>query len=93
MDAFASYAPSLDDLDDDNLPDWWEAAIGLNLADNGLIDPNDGERGDKDGDGLNNLLEFQAGTSPVNSDTDGDGLSDAEEIYYYRTDPTTSDVI
>ena len=27
------------------------------------------------------------GTSPINTDTDGDSLIDREEIYYYRTDP------
>jgi len=36
--------------------------------------------GDTDGDGLRNLTERQLGTSPWARDSDGDGLSDAEEV-------------
>jgi uncharacterized protein (DUF2141 family) len=61
------------DNDGDGLPDNWETLYGL--------DPNsgtgdNGPYGDPDGDGLNNLGEFYAGTDPFNPDTDGDGLSD-----------------
>lgn len=35
---------------------------------------------DQDGDGLTDWVESHIGTSPVNSDTDVDGLSDAQEI-------------
>jgi hypothetical protein len=49
------------DKDNDGLPDWWEAANGLN--------PNsaagdDGAAGDLDGDGISNYDEFLAGTDP-----------------------------
>ncbi len=37
---------------------------------------------DPDGDGLTNLEEFQKGTNPVNSDTDGDGMPDGWEARY-----------
>jgi len=79
-----------DDLDDDNLPDPWEAATGLDPADNGLGDPGDGQYGDHDADGLTNLEEYQLGTDPLNTDTDGDGLSDKDERDYYHSDPLVS---
>jgi hypothetical protein len=44
--------------DGSGLPDWWEQKYGV-------TDP----YGDSDGDGWNNLQEFQNGTSPTNFDT------------------------
>ncbi|MCF6239028.1 MAG: hypothetical protein L3J79_09535, partial [Candidatus Marinimicrobia bacterium] len=46
---------------------------------------------DPDGDGLDNAAEFAAGSNPNNADTDGDGLSDGDEVNVYSTDPTSSD--
>ena len=46
---------------------------------------------DPDGDGLNNQTEFNLGTNPNLSDTDGDAISDGEEINNYSTDPLDSD--
>ncbi|MFU8893809.1 MAG: discoidin domain-containing protein [Luteolibacter sp.] len=89
-EAFLALAPHPNDQDDDNLPDDWEIAVGLDPTDNGLISAAQGEYGDPDGDGLTNLQEFQYGTNPFSADTDGDGLSDFEEIFFYGTDPTVS---
>lgn len=42
---------------------------------------------DPDHDGLTNLQEFQLGTDPNNPDTDGDGLTDGQEVLVYHTNP------
>ena len=69
LPAFASAK----DSDKDGMPDWWEDLYGLNKfsaadATNHL-----------DGDGLNNRDEFLAGTNPLVTDTDGDGIHDGLE--------------
>ncbi|MGC4013337.1 MAG: PA14 domain-containing protein [Luteolibacter sp.] len=60
--------PEVDDPDDDCLPSAWEIANGLDPHDNGAINPQDGEYGDLDGDGLTNFEEFQLGTDPRKKD-------------------------
>ncbi len=61
------------DSDKDGLPDDWERANGL--------DPDNGRDvvADPDRDRLSNGCEFQLGTDPRNSDTDGGGESDGSE--------------
>lgn len=87
-----SYAKSADDRDDDCLPDAWEAQHSLSPTDNGFHDiSREGERGDFDGDGLNNREEFLLGTQPNNGDSDGDGLSDFAETRTYKTNPLVND--
>ncbi|MEM8953327.1 MAG: LamG-like jellyroll fold domain-containing protein, partial [Verrucomicrobiota bacterium] len=74
---FTIHVEDLDDDDDDSdgLPNWWELQYGLNPQ-----SPGD-ELGDTgDGDELNYLQEFQAGTSPDEADSDGDGLPDELEF-------------
>ena len=46
---------------------------------------------DADGDTLSLYEEYEAGTSDTSSDTDGDGLSDVDELGIYETDPTNAD--
>jgi PA14 domain/Bacterial TSP3 repeat len=92
--AVSSYVKTLDDLDDDCLPDAWESQSGLNATDNGAIDPvRQGEAGDDDGDGLTNREEYLLGTNPANSDTDGDGVSDFTEVRTYHSDPRVSNIL
>lgn len=46
---------------------------------------------DTDRDGLTNDQESQAGTNPAVQDTDGDMLSDGDEVKKYRTDSLKAD--
>ncbi|MEW6535628.1 MAG: right-handed parallel beta-helix repeat-containing protein [Candidatus Auribacterota bacterium] len=65
------------DSDSDALPDYWENQYG------GLLD-NDG---DGDSDSVTNFYEYINSTNPGSGDTDGDGLSDYNEIFVYFTNP------
>ena len=90
----SSYSITPDDLDDDFLPDTWEIMHGLNPNDRGQIDPaREGERGDFDGDGLNNREEYLLGTDPANADTDGDGISDGDEFKALGTNALVANAI
>ena len=46
---------------------------------------------DLDGDGLDNLSEFEYYTNPELSDSDSDGLLDGEEVHTYFTNPKDFD--
>jgi len=50
-----------------------------------------GEPVDKDGDGLEDDREVELGTDPNNWDSDGDDLSDGDEIIVWKTDPLNPD--
>ena len=73
-----STAPPADE-DGDRLDDSWETANGLDPADDGSVDINNGAAGDPDNDGSANLEEFERGTDPQSDDTDDDGLLDGAE--------------
>ncbi len=62
------------DADNDQLPDLWETAHGLDPDDPGDADVS------SDGDTLTNLEEFLLGTDPTLADTDGDGINDDDEV-------------
>ena len=64
----------------DGVPDWWKLANFGSIA-------NADAGADPDGDGLTNQQEYQLGTDPTNPDTDGDGISDGDEVNLYHTDP------
>jgi hypothetical protein len=46
---------------------------------------------DQDVDGISDSDELKYKTDATNSDTDGDGLSDWQEITIYKTDPLKND--
>ncbi len=77
---------------------WKQRVITLNnlesgtysTYDRGVNDP-DNEIKDFDNDGLDVETEKTYGTSDTLPDTDGDGLSDIEEVFAWFTDPTNAD--
>lgn len=81
------------DSDGDGMPDWWEHAYF------GEADALPGA--DPDNDDFTNLQEYIQGTDPLTpstitgtpwtTDTDGDGLSDALESWWYATAPDNWD--
>jgi hypothetical protein len=73
------------DADGDGIPDEYELARGLDP--NNALDAQE----DPDRDSLTNLEEFQFGTDPNSRDTDGDGLTDGDEVNTYRTNPLLAD--
>ncbi|HKL21301.1 MAG TPA: hypothetical protein VJ904_05810 [Tichowtungia sp.] len=79
------------DYDADGLPDGWEFDHGLNPRDNGALNPDNGNLGDPDGDGLENLSEYRWGTQPLNADTDGDSFRDGLEAAHAGS-PLVSDL-
>src|SRR3989339_1753529 len=50
-----------------------------------------GEPIDKDGDGLDDVKEAELSTDPNNWDTDGDALSDGDEVLIWKTNPLNPD--
>ena len=77
QEAFIGTSLASSDTDGDGLPDAWEVAYGLDPL--STVGAN-GARGDPDGDGIDNLGEYETGSDPSLADTDGDGLSDGEEV-------------
>ncbi len=71
------------DTDSDSMSDAWETANFGDLSHDGTAD--------SDSDGLTDLEEHNNNTDPNNSDTDGDGLSDGNEVNNLSTDPTSAD--
>ena len=72
------------DSDADGLPDAWELFYASNLS---VMN----QYSDLDKDGLKDTDEYLAGSNPTQKDSDGDGLSDADEVQKYGTDPTQKD--
>ncbi len=72
---------AINDSDNDGLADDWEIKYFTNLDQKGTDDP--------DQDGLSNTDEQTAQTDPTKPDSDGDGLTDGDEVNQYHTDPLT----
>lgn len=92
----------LQDSDNDRLPDIYELTVtgtdpynndsdsictNTNESWNGIADG----REDFDHDMISTYGEYRIGTDPLNPDTDGDGLTDANEYYILGLSPLVSD--
>ena len=74
------------DSDGDLLPDQWEVEYGLNRHSAAVLGTALSEQSlDPDGDGLNNLEEFQLNGDPLSNDTDGDCIPDGEESAFAQS--------
>ncbi|MGP1347524.1 MAG: Ig-like domain-containing protein [Phycisphaerales bacterium] len=74
--------PPYKDSDLDGMPDDWELDNGYNP-----FDPQD-TLFDDDADGLPTCIEFASGNDPLDSDTDGNGLLDGEQLLLDTASPT-----
>ncbi len=95
------------DEDGDEMSDFCELRYGIDLPNededgDGLLNTDecfygyDPTEQDSDGGGTNDGDEVAQGTNPLNPyddafDADGDGLTDAAEIFVYNTDPNDAD--
>ena len=70
-------------ITDSNLSTSTATALVTVVASPGLLD--------EDNDGLNTDAELAAGTDPLNSDSDADGILDGEEVLNLGTNPLSSD--
>jgi hypothetical protein len=73
------------DSDSDELADKWE------LDEAGNLTTLTSRSQDADGDGLTNEQEYDAYAKPTVADTDGDGLSDGDEVNLHGTSPLLTD--
>ncbi|WGL16319.1 PQQ-binding-like beta-propeller repeat protein [Microbulbifer bruguierae] len=81
---FVDFTPYRDS-DNDGLPDWWEVANGLDAH------SADDADSDTDGDNLTAAEEFVLSTRANNADTDGDAVTDGDEVLVHGTDPLNPD--
>jgi len=68
----------------DGIPNWWKTQYGLSLTDPTL--GNNHPAGDR----LTYLQKFLYGLNPLTTDTDGDGISDYDEVFVYRSNPLSA---
>ena len=73
--------PFSSDTDQDGMPDGWEDFYSDRLPDGCGLNPtvSSDKFGDPDGDGSDNLREYQEGTNPCDEDSDDDGDPDGED--------------
>ena len=81
------------DTDDDTLTDYEEVYVtGTNpLVYDSVTEGVSDADADSDEDGLTNRQEITLGTNPQKADTDGDTISDGDEVNVYHTDPLVPD--
>lgn len=79
-----TFADGITSLTSEKKGSYWSLMVGVILV-------AEDEDADPDRDGLTNKEEKRYRTDPRNPDTDGDGLTDGEEIRRYGTDPLEPD--
>lgn len=81
------------DTDNDGLTDYQEVMMtGTDPTTYDSVTPGVSDaQADNDKDGLTNKQEVALKTDPNDEDTDGDGLSDGDEVNKYKTDPLKRD--
>lgn len=77
--------PGIADTDSGGSSDGEEIAAGLDPLN--PADDTAAASSDSDGDGLIDAEELLLGTDPLNPDTDGEGLTDGDEVKIYGTNP------
>ncbi len=70
---------------------WWYFFRGDSTPEQQVIEIPEWYHTDKDGDGMSDVREQELGTSPEETDTDGDTIPDRLEIEVYGTDPLNPD--
>ena len=93
LEQFIGTDPNKPDTDDDGLTDYQEEYItGTDplIYDSAESQVSDADA-DSDSDGISNIDEIELETDPQNPDTDGDRLTDDEEISIHLTDPLLED--
>jgi YD repeat-containing protein len=68
----------------DGIPNWWKTQYGLSLTDPTLANNHPA------GDRLTYLQKYLYGLNPLTTDTDGDGISDYDEVFVYRSNPLSA---
>jgi YD repeat-containing protein len=68
----------------DGIPNYWKIQYGLSLTDPTLA------TNYPPGDKLTYLEKYLYGLNPLTNDTDGDGISDYDEIFVYGSNPTNA---
>ncbi len=80
-----TFTDNLDALKTGGNDNYWNFLLGLTTG------GGESDNADPDKDGLTNKEERELGTDPHNPDSDGDGLSDGDEVHKYHTDPLKFD--
>ena len=65
----------------DGIPNWWKLQYGFSVSDPTLATNHPA------GDRLTYLQKYLYGLNPLTTDTDGDGLSDYDELFVYHSNP------
>ena len=89
--ASAATNPLVRDSDGDRYLDGAECALGTNPANAGSKPSAPSPAEDPDRDGLSSATETAIGSNPNAADTDGDGVLDSTEYFFFNSSPLIAD--